>query len=429
MSYTVENVNGCTKKIVFNFENLELSSEIKAAVLNKQKDVTLKGFRKGKAPLSMVEQIYGPKIEQDAVNTFIQAKFFDALTKENIRMVGHPAFENLNYVPGQKISFDALVEFYPEVTVSDMSSLKFEKEKIAVTEEDIENVKKDYLSSKAEMKEVEDENRTLENGLHAVFNFEGVKEDGTSPDEMKAQDYVLEIGSGQFIPGFEEGMIGMKKGDKRDIPLSFPEDYHAEELQNAKVTFKVELLEIKENKLPEFTEEMAKEFGFESIEDFNEKNKKNLTHQRERSSDEKLHQAILEKLVEENAFDVPKALVLQQEEHLKQDLAGDLKRKGFSEEMLGQYFEKWAGDLTTKAEFQVKSGLILDSLAKKYEVKVEESDLEEKLKSMAEMSGLDLDQIKKYYTSNETMKNNLRYALREEKTFGKIKEEVKVDLV
>jgi len=140
-----------------------------------------------------------------------------------------------------------------------------------VTEEDLDKMLKNYLGSKAEMAEVTDAGTKLAKGQFAVFNFEGVKVDGTRPENMKGSEYLLEIGSGQFIPGFEDGMIGLKKGDKKNIELTFPADYHASDLQNAKVTFEVELLEIKERKYPSFTDELAKEFGFESVADFNEK--------------------------------------------------------------------------------------------------------------------------------------------------------------
>jgi trigger factor len=426
MSYTVEQINGCTKKIIFNFETLDLSTEIKNAVLEKQKTVSLKGFRKGKAPLDMVQKMYGPQIEHDALNRFINNQFIEAVEKEDIRVVGYPTFENMNYESGKSVSFDALVEIFPSVEVKEMKGLNFTRDKVEVTDADVEEVKKNYLSSKAEMKEITDEGTTLDKEMFAVMNFQGEKEDGEKPENMKGEDFLLEIGSGQFIPGFEEGMVGMKKGETKTIELTFPSDYHAEDLKDAKVKFEVELLEIKTKEFPEFTDELAKEFGFESVADFNEKNKKSMEMQKNRAADEKLHQEILEKLVEENKFDVPNAMIHQQEDYLKQDLTRNLKAQGFTDEMCDEYFSKWHDDLHTKAEFQVKSGLILDTLAKKYEVESTDADLEKKIAETAEGTGADIEQIKKYYTSNEQVKKNMMYAIREEKTFEKIKEEVTI---
>jgi trigger factor len=423
MSYKIEAVNGCTKKLIFDFKELDLTNEITGAIKAKQKDVSIKGFRKGKAPLSMVEQLYKPQIESDALNSFVQKEFFNAVNKEEIRVVGYPSFENVDYKAGESVKFDALVEIFPEVKVKDMSKFSFTRDKVEVSEEDIDGMRKNYLGSKAEMKETD---KALEKGLTAVMNFQGEMENGEKPENMKGEEFMLEIGSGQFIPGFEDGMIGMKKGENKDVKVTFPADYHAAELANASVTFAVELLEVKEKSFPEFTDELAKEFGFESVEDFTTKTKENLTNQKGRAADEKLHQEILEKLVEANEFDVPLALVAQQEDHLKQDLTRTLGQQGFNEQMMKDYFEKWSEDMNTKAIFQVKSGLILDTLAKEHNVECNDDDMNTKMEEMVQGSGLDLEQIKQYYSSDENVKKNFMYAIREEKTFSKIKEIVTV---
>lgn len=426
MSYTIENVNGCTKKLIFNFETLDLTTEIKAAISNKQKSVSLKGFRKGKAPLSMVEQMYGPQLESEALNSFIQTQLFKAVDEEKLRVVGYPTFENMKYEKGKSVSFDALVEIFPEIELKDMAGYSFAKDSVEVTDDDLESMKKNYLNSKAEMVEVEDDSLALDKGLFAVLNFEGEKENGEKPENMKGEEFLLEIGSNQFIPGFEEGMIGMKKGEKKDLDLSFPDSYHVEELKNAKVKFAVELLEIKEKKYPELNDELAKEFGFESVSDFETKNKENLVKQKERQAKEKLNQEIIEKLVSDNSFEVPSTMLKQQEKHTKEDLSRNLKAQGFNDQMLEDYFSKWNEDVTKKADFQVRSGLILDHLAKKYEVQTTDADLEAKIDEMASQSGMDKEQIKQYYTSNENVKNNMMYAIREEKTFEKLISELKV---
>ncbi len=426
MSYTVKNVNGCTKKFEFNFPTIDLTNEIKTQVLKKQQTSNVKGFRKGKAPIAIVEKIYGPEIESNALNQFVQAQIFEAVNKEKYRMVGYPNFENVKYDSGKSMSFDAVVEVFPEVKISDFSSYSFKKDKVEVSEEDLTKNLKNYLSSKAETIEITDPGHKIVKGDIVVFNFEGLKEDGSRPENMKAKDFLLEIGSGQFIPGFEDGMIGLKKGVKHNIPLVFPKDYHVPELQNSKVTFEVEVLEIKEKKYPELTEELAKEFGYDSVQSFHEKNKANLLAQKERQANEKLHQEILEKLVKENSFDVPKTLIKNQEGYLKEDLTKTLKSQGFDDFMVEEYFNRWQGDVTTKAEFQVRSGLILDFLAKEYKIEATESDFDKKIEESAKTSGLDVNMMKKYYTSNQNIKSNMMFAIREEKTFDEIKKKIKI---
>ena len=154
MSYTVKAVNGCTKKFEFNFPTLDLTNEIKSAVVRKQQTSNIKGFRKGKAPITVVEKIYGPQIESDALNQFVQAQIFEAVNKEKFRMVGYPNFENVKYDAGKSVSFDAVVEIFPEVSVKDFASYSFKKDKVEVTSDDLDKMAKNYLNSKAEMSEV-----------------------------------------------------------------------------------------------------------------------------------------------------------------------------------------------------------------------------------------------------------------------------------
>lgn len=426
MSYTIQDVNGCTKKFLFNFDKVDLSQQIKEALVAKQQNSNLKGFRKGKAPLEMVQKLFGPQVENDALYRFISEQYYEAMKKENIRPVGYPQFGNTKYDAGKSVAFEATVEVIPDFEIKDYSKLTFKKDSEEVTNEDFETLKKNYLSSKAEVKEVTDANHKLAKGDHAVFNFEGEKADGSKPENMKAQEYMLEIGSGQFIPGFEDGMIGLKKGEKKDIKVTFPADYHEEDLKNAPVTFHVELLEIKQKQFPDFTDELAKEFGFESVADFNAKNKDRMQQQKKREVATKLQQEILEKIIGENQFDVPKALVDDQKESVKQDLSRTLKQQGFNEQMINLYFERWDQDVTTKALFQVRSGLILDKLARKYNVEATEADLDVKIDEMAATSGMKKDEINKFYKGNENIKRNLMYAIREEKTFAALIKDMKV---
>lgn len=424
MAYSIQNVNGCTKKLKFEFEKLDLSDQIKKAVKEKQKTTNLKGFRKGKAPLAMVEKLYGPQIETNALNEFVKEQFFDAIEKENLRMVGYPTFENMDYKSGESVSFDAQVEIFPSFELKDMSGYSFKKEKVEVNDEEVEKMIKSRLESKAEMKEVE--GAALENGHHAVMNFQGEKADGERPANMKGEEFLLEIGSGQFIPGFEEGMIGMKAGEKKDINVTFPEDYHAEDLKGAKVKFEVELLEIKEKKYPELNDEIAKELGEESAEAMKTKIKENLVQQKTRMADQKLQQEILEKIVEDNKFDLPSAMIAQQKDMLRKDVEGNLRQQGFNDQMVQDYFQKWEADLTQKAEFQVRSALILENFGKEFNVETTEADIDEKIEETAKMSGLDKEKIKEFYTSNEQTKKNLMYSIKEEKTFKKLIEKLNV---
>lgn len=425
MSYAIEEVNGCTKKIKFNFEKLDLTAQIKSALAKKQKNSSIKGFRPGKAPIDMIEKLFKPQIEMDALDQFINDNFYNAIEEEKLRIVGRPEIGNLKYEPAQSVSFDAVVEIYPEFELNSMKGYSFNRASEEINESDIENVKKSYLESKAEVVEVES-GTALKVGHSAVMNFEGIKENGERPENMKGTEHLLEIGSKQFIPGFEEGMVGMKKGEKKTIDLVFPADYMAEELRNAKVTFEVELLEIKEKRYPEFTDELAKEYKYDSVEDFMNKTRESLIKQKKQEVQAKLHQDILNRLVEDNAFDVPKAMINQQVEHLIGETKNNFKMRGMPSEYLDMYLEKWQDEMSKRAIFQIRSGLILDKLAKKYNIETTDTDFEEKIAETVQTSGVDYDRIKEYYSSNKEMRQNIMYAIREEKTFKKIIEEVTV---
>ncbi len=422
MSYTVESVNDCTKKLVFSFDSVDLSKEIQVALKEKQKTAKLKGFRPGKAPLSVIQKFYGPQVENEALYSFVSKEFYNAVQEEKLQPIGYPKFDNTKYESEKNsVAFEATVEIFPEFTVSGFEKYSFKREDDSFKDEDIEKVKKQLLDTKSEVTAIEDDSVTLGEGHFAVFNFQGEKEDGEKPESMKGSEYLLEIGSGQFIEGFEAGMTGMKKGESKTLELTFPEDYHAEDLKGAKVKFYVELLEIKEKNTPEFTDELAKEFNYESVDDFTTKTKKRIETENKRKSDEKLHQEILEKLVADNTFDVPEALIFQQLNALKEDTKRGLMQSGFNDTMMEEYFSKWSDNLKDKAEFQVRSGLILNKLADEFEVKVDDSELEIKYKDMADMSGMTIEEIKKLYAGNDQVKNNLLYALKEEKTFDQLK--------
>jgi trigger factor len=312
MSYTIQNINSCTKKLMFSFDKVDLSKEINAALVKKQSTANLKGFRAGKAPLDMIKKFYGPQIENEALYQFVSAQYMDAVKKENLKAVGYPSFDNTKYESGKSVSFEAIVEIFPEVEVKDFSSYSFKKDDASVNEKDLEEFKNRYLSAKSQMKEVTDAAFKLQKGNFAAISFQGEKADGSKPENMKAEDFLLEIGSGQFIPGFEDNLIGMKKGESKTFSINFPADYHEKDLQGAPVKFTVELLEIKEKILPEFNDELAKEFGFTSVADFNEKNKKTLAYQKERQANEKLNQELLES-VEKHKLHIETLLEINEE--------------------------------------------------------------------------------------------------------------------
>jgi trigger factor len=426
MSYSIENVDGCTKKIVFNFLDLDLGPQIEKSLKETQKKVSLKGFREGKAPLEMVKNLYAPQIESDALNNFIQDELFKTLQKENLNPIGQPSFENVKFDKNKSISFDVVVELFPEFELKDYSKLSFKKEASEVTAKELEEAKNQVLEAKSEIVPVGDSKMKLAMGHHAIFNFEGVRANGDRPENMKGLDFDLVIGSNRFIPGFEDGMIGMITGEKKNIEVTFPADYQEESLRSEKVTFEVELLEIKEKKYPEITPELLKDLGVASLEELNERNKERILMQKEMQVKEKLKTEIMKKLTEENDFAVPKSLVQRQYEMLKKDVHDNLGKQGHSHDKVHEIIQGWEADLLKRAEEQVRGSLILDTLAKKFGVEIGEADIDTQMESIAKSYGIPTEEIKKFYASNEQAKRNMVFSLREEKTFNKLMSELKI---
>ena len=430
MAYSVEEVNSCTKKIVFNYENLDLSDLIKLGLKEKQQKASLKGFRPGKAPWAVIEKLYRPEVEADTLNRFVQDEYYKAVSEQNLRVIGLPAVSNLKYASGTAMSFDALVEVIPEVHLPEYSHWTFQQEAVEVTPEEISSMLKMQLEYKATMEVLTDPEHLVAKGDFVIINFVGEQEDGTRPDSMQAKEHQLEIGSGQFIPGFEEQLLGMKAGEKKDFQVQFPTDYHVENLRNRPVKFEVELLEIKEKKLPVMTDDLAGEMGFDTVDAWTEDVRANLLNQKERKVLENLHQQIIEKFIQEISLpDIPRALLQQQEETLKGEVAKSLERNGYGPKAVKDYFAKWSEELQQKALFQIRSGLILNQLADKLQVQVRPEDLDTKLAAIASGYGVSKEQIKSIYAEGTEAYQNIYYALREEKTMAVIKAQMNITQV
>ena len=295
MTYTVSDVNSCTKKIVFTLPNVDLKTHIQKALQSKQKTVELKGYRKGKAPINMIEKFYGPQIENEALSRFIYDQIDQAVKTEGINPIDYPRIENADY-KAPKLNFEAVVEFFPTLKIKDLTKYSFKKDKVEVTSQDIEKAKAKYLKSRTTLEIVEDDSFKAKNGDYVHLNFQGKLSDGTMPENMKGIDYPLELGSKSFIQGFEEALVGLKKGDKKDISLNFPSDYHVENLKGQPVTFAVEVVLIKQKKVPELNLDLAKELGFESLEQMETSIRETILTQKERAAKEKLEKEVLETL-------------------------------------------------------------------------------------------------------------------------------------
>jgi trigger factor len=426
MSYQLENLSSYTKKLVFDFPTLDLSADVEERLKQKQKTTAIKGFRKGHVPMNMVKDIFGGKLEVEALEKFIEKSIFEAIQKENIKVIGQPELKNVKYEDKKNLSFDVFVENLPEVELPDLSEYAFVRDKIEVTEEDINQEKKRILESKAELTPLDEQTGVLEKGHHSIINFVGERSNGERPDSMKGSDMELEIGAGKFIPGFEEGMIGMKVGEKRKLNLTFPENYHQKDLQNEVVVFEVELLEIKERKLPEINEEFLKSQGYDSEEDMMEKIKKLVESNKNHAADEKLKKDIIDKLVENYPEGLPSKIMDAEKQRIENNYIDMFSRQGMTKEMALEHFAKESEVLMEESERQIKSMLIFDHLAIENNISITDSEVEEMIFSRAKEFGIEGEKFVDFYHQHPEEKNRLVETLKEKKIMDYILGQVKV---
>lgn len=426
MSFVVSKVNACTHKFSFQLENINLANYIKMALIHKQKTAELKGYRKGKVPLDVVERIYGPQLENEALSRFMYEQIENAVKEQRISPVEYPKIENVKHNDG-KLSFDVLIETMPEINLRPYQNYKFKKDDVSVTNEEVQQTKERLISSKAELQTIEDENYACVLGDTVIISFQGLLDDGSAPENMKGEHYSLVLGSNSFINGFEEGLVGVKLNESRKLKLQFPADYHAEDLKGKNVLFAVSVSGIQKKILPAFDTAMLAEFGVSSIEELDEKVRQQLQLQKNKVAQEKLEKDVLEKFIAENHFEVPSSMIQSQKKIIMQQVTTDLKRSGLKDDMIAKYFEHWDKDLLEKALFQVKAAFLLETLSKDLNVDVAPHDITEKYQVISKGSGMSVEEVENFYKKNEQAHRNLFFSMKEELTFKKLFETIGLD--
>ena len=444
MGHTIQTQSGCSKILSFNFEEVDFLPTINKELAKKQSSTALKGFRPGKAPLAMIKKFYGKEIEMKAIDTFIQEEIEKVVTQEDLYIVSQMEMKEFKMTPEigpeplpevlspehytkRNLSFSVSIEVFPEFTLPEFSDWSFTKESPLLEEKDFENYLNSILEKDAELKEVATPQIPVKEGHHVVINFEGEMANGEKPENMKGEEYSLEIGSKSFIPGFEEGIIGKTLEDKNfSIAVTFPEDYHMENLRNAPVTFHVTLLEIKEKVLPTLTEEFVKEKEFETVEDFLANHRTTARIQKKHSIEKKLQREILEKFSENTSIDLPDSMVQKQLTH-------DLKQKGIDSSLLKKVNPSILEPLKDQSKDSLKKGLIIGALAKKLNLSTEDiaknippEELKIFLSEIAETSGYSLEETESAYNELPDVKNQFLDFIFERKLFDTLQEQMKI---
>ncbi|QAR31871.1 trigger factor [Geovibrio thiophilus] len=343
------------------------------------------GFRQGKAPKEKILKEHGHAIRVQALEKLINDSVFEAIQQQDIKALGAPEIKDVKFEDGEPISYKAYVDVFPAVEVSKLEGFELVKEKVIVTDADVDQVIENIRKNQVSYEPVTD--RAVQDGDMTVIDFEGRK-DGEVIPSATAQNYSLEIGSGAFIPGFEAQLIGMKSGEQKDIEVTFPEQYHEPSLAGQPITFGITMKEIKAKVLPELDDEFAKDVDekFESYADLKSTIKNELEESSERQADDKLLNDIIENIIAENPFSVPTAMVKEQAFRLAEQTMQQYVMYGMDPARFGITKEKIAGQHMETAEKQVKGALIINHITEKFELTVSDEDIEKTIEKYAVMS-------------------------------------------
>ena len=383
MKTTVKKISDVKVSVTIVLGASELNDAEQVALTKLAKTVKVPGFRKGKVPINVVKKNVDPnELSSQTLDDALSKAVSKAFVDENLQALDRPEVDIVKYVPGQELEFVATCEVMPEVKLGNYKKLGVKRTVEKLNPKDVDEVIERLRKNSAERKEVE---RAAKNEDEVTIDFTG-KRDGVAFDGGAAKDYVLTLGAGQFIPGFEEGVVGHKTGEEFEIELTFPKDYHSEALAGQKVVFEIKLSAVKELALPELDDKFAAKVGpFKTTNELQDDIRRELTEGKERDADDKFKDALIERLIEVSTVAVPEILVADQEKSIEQDMLQNLayqgltlddylKNKGFKDR------EEWlASEVKDAAVKRVKAGLVLSELSKVEKVTASNEELAEKI--------------------------------------------------
>lgn len=401
MNTTVKNLTETKVQLTISVAAEALADAEKVALVKLSKTVKVPGFRKGKVPASIAAQhVDKQALQEQILDDAISKAVAGAFMAEKLQALERPMVEVKKYVPGEELEFTAEVEILPEVKLGDYKKLTKKAEKVAISDADIDDVIEKMRQGFAEKKEVE---RKAKDGDETVIDFIGKKDD-VAFDGGTGTDYTLKLGSNQFIPGFEEGVVGHKAGETFDIDLEFPADYHAKDLAGQKVTFTVTLKKVIESVLPEVDDALAQKAGeFKTVDELKADIRGEITTQKEKEAIDKLKDALIEELVEKSTVPTPDVLVNDYMRSLEQDFTQNLMYRGLD---LATYLENYSytnedewreKELKPAALRRTQASLVLAELSKTEKLEATDAEIDAQVAMYAQQYGSNkeaLEQLK-----------------------------------
>lgn len=396
MSLQVEKLEKNMAKLTIEVSADEFSKAVEEAYQKNKGKISVPGFRKGKVPKKMIEQMYGKAVfYEDAANALIPGAYEKALEECEETIVSSPKIDVTQIEEGKSFIFTAEVALKPEVTLGAYKGVEVDKIEVSVTDEEVEADLKQQQENNSRVVSVE---RPVADGDIAVIDYEGFA-DGVAFEGGKGEDYSLTIGSHSFIDNFEEQLIGKNAGEECEVNVTFPEEYHAKELAGKPAVFKVTVKEVKEKQLPELNDEFAGEVSeFETLEAYKEDIRKKLTEKKEAEAKNQKEDAVITAVIENAQMEIPEAMVETQQRQIVDEFAQRLQMQGLSMEQYFQFtglsYQHMMEQVKPQAERKIKSRLVLEAVVAAENIAATEEDYEEEIKRMAEGYRMEADKIK-----------------------------------
>ena len=397
MSYTVENLEKSMAKITITVDADAFEEAMVKSYNKNKKNISIQGFRKGKAPRKMVEKLYGPEVfYEDAANFAIPDAYEEAAKESGLEIVSRPEIDVVEIEKGKDFIFTATVAVKPEVTLGDYKGIEVEKKTVKVMAADV-NAEIDKVREQ-NSRMITVENRGIKKDDTAVIDFEGFV-DGEPFQGGKGEDYSLVIGSHSFIDTFEDQLVGKKAGEEVDVNVTFPEEYHEASLKGKPALFKVTVKEIKKKELPKLDDDFASEVSeFETLKEYKASVKKNLTERRKEEAKREKENEVVEKVVENITVELPEPMVDEQTQQMIQEFAGRLSSQGLSfdqyMQMTGMTVDALMGQMKPEAEKRIRTRLALEAIVDAEKIKATAKDIDKEIENMANMYQMEVDKIK-----------------------------------
>jgi len=417
MQVSVETTQGLGRRLSITVPADTINQAVKKELINAAKSVRIDGFRKGKVPMNIVEQRYGASVRQDVLGDAMQRSFVDAIIKEKINPAGAPNYVPGEYKEGEDFTFAVEFEVYPEVELKGLDAIEVEKPVVEVNDADVDTMLDTLRKQQATWK---DSDRAAQAEDRVTVDFTG-SIDGEVFEGGKASDFVLAMGQGRMIPGFEEGLVGHKAGEEFVIDVNFPDDYHAENLKGKAAKFAIVLKKVEERELPELTEEFIKRFGVAdgSIEGLRAEVRKNMERELKGAVRNRIKTQAIDGLVSANDIDVPAALIDGEVDVLRRQAA---QRFGGNEkqalELPRELFEE-------QAKRRVVVGLLLGEVISTHDLKADEDRVKTLIEEMASAYE-DPSEVIEFYSKNKELMNNMRNVALEEQAVEALLAKAKV---